>query len=134
MKGLSSESVKLEGSHISADFVKDPASVAEKKDTRFTLRYKDGKIVLPSGLEKNEEEEEREEMEEEEEEVGDDSGSGEEESESDSFGLDLNSEDEQEEEEDNSMDSRDGTSSNNDDSIKKAAAKELPYTFTGALL
>ena len=134
MKGLFSEGAKLEGGHISADFMKDSTSVAKKNDPRFTLRYEDGKMVpLPV--------QEEEEVEGEDEDMGEsddgdsceDDDSGEVERESDGFGSDLDSdEDEQEEREDTFVCCRE-RSSLNSDAIKKAASEELPYIYTGTV-
>lgn len=106
---------------LSADFMVDPRQV-RKKEPKFTVRYEDGKLVLPEGEVGGEGEEEVGEGEEE---------GGEEESEEDScasengYDSDLDSEVEVEVEMEEMMGEVDV------DLIKKRAQKELPYTFAG---
>lgn len=145
MKGLPPDQ---DTKHLSADFIADLVPSTKKKDTRFILRYKDGKMVLPDGVEdggtgslEDEGEEEDEEGEEEDEEEEDEEWEeGEEEEEDDS---------EEEEEEDEGAGLCYGSDLDSDDAVdeeavadkekKKSqsqmeqillASEELPYTFT----
>ena len=72
MKGLSSEAVNIESIHVSADFMRDSGVQTVKRDTRVTLRYEDGKAVLPSAERVSEEDKDEEHSEEDTESDGED--------------------------------------------------------------
>ena len=141
MKGLCLDGAKAESRHISGDFMRDSVAVV-KEDTRFTLRYEDGKMVLSSDQQEegNKEEEEMEgsgsdgNSDDDNGESGDGSGESDNDNgESDGLGSDLNSDDEQQQSEDNHIDSKEKGLLYSNDADKKAASEELPYTFTGTV-
>ena len=146
MKGLPPDQ---DTKHLSADFIADLVPSTKKKDTRFILRYKDGKMVLPDGVEdggtgsledegeeedeegeEEDEEEEDEEWEEGEEEEEDDSEEEEEEEEGAGlcYGSDLDSDDAVDEE---AVADKEKKKSQSQMEQILLASEELPYTFTG---